>query len=111
MILPICQAALRKYSLFSPNTSFWDVVSEAGGMTNSLAAENMYVIRHGEIVYAEFWDSLYRGTSIRELGLESGDELIAPRINRISFQAIMRYVNFFASLILLYYAVNDNNRR
>ena len=70
----------------------------------------MYVMRHGEIIYAEFWDSLYSGTSIRELGLESGDEVIVPRVNRISLEAIMRYVNFFASLILLYYALNDNNR-
>jgi protein involved in polysaccharide export with SLBB domain len=93
---------------FSPNTSFWDVVAEAGGMSNSLAAENMYVMRRGEIIYANFIESLNSGTSLQELGLQSGDELIAPRINRISFNSIMRYVNFFASLILLYYALNEN---
>ncbi|MBN1480460.1 hypothetical protein EH223_20595 [candidate division KSB1 bacterium] len=95
---------------FSPNTSFWDVVAEGGGMTNNLAAENMYVMRKGEIIYADFWESLHSGVSLRELGIKSGDEIIAPRINRISFDALMRYVNFFASLILLYYAINRQNR-
>ncbi len=92
---------------FSPNTSFWDVVAEAGGMTNSLAAENMYIMRDGDIIYADFIKSLTTGASLNELGLKSGDELIAPRINRISFNAIMRYVNFFASIILLYYAISN----
>ena len=95
---------------FSPNTSFWDAVAEAGGMSNSLAAENMYLLRNGEVVYANFMEALYAGVSIRELGIQSGDELIAPRINRISFNSLMRYVNFFASLILLYYALTDKRR-
>jgi len=95
---------------FSPNTSFWDAVAEAGGMSNSLATENMYLVRNGEIVYADFMDALYAGVSIRELGIRSGDELIAPRINRVSFSSLMRYVNFFASLILLYYALTNKNR-
>jgi protein involved in polysaccharide export with SLBB domain len=96
---------------FSPNTSFWDVVAEAGGMSNSLVTENMYIMREGEIVYANFIESLSTGTSLNELGLKSGDELIAPRINRVSFNAIMRYVNFFASIILLYYAMSSKGNR
>ena len=95
---------------FSPDISFWDAVAEAGGMSNSFAAENMYLLRNGEIVYADFMDALYAGVSIRELGIRSGDELVAPRINRVSFNSLMRYINFFASLILLYYALTDKNR-
>ncbi len=95
---------------FSPNTSFWDVVAEAGGMSNSLAAENMYILREGEIVYTNFVESLSTGASLDELGLQSGDEIIAPRINRISFNAIMRYVNFFVSIVLLYYAVSNKGK-
>ena len=96
---------------FSPRTSFWDLVAEAGGLSNNLAAENIYVMRRGEIIYADFWNSLYEGTSISELGLESGDEIVVPRINRISLDGIIRYVNFFASLFLLYYALNDEKRK
>jgi len=95
---------------FSPNISLWDAIVEAGGMSNSLAAENMYLLRNGEIVYADFMDAIYAGVSIRELGIRSGDELIAPRINRVSFNSLMRYINFFASLILLYYALTNKNR-
>lgn len=95
----------------SPNISFWDFLAQAGGMSTSFALENMYVVRNGEIIYAKFLDALYLGTSLSELGLQSGDELIAPRINRISFTAIMRYVNFFSSLFFLYYAVTNLNAK
>ena len=95
---------------FNPSISFWDAVSEAGGMSNSLAAENMYLFRNGEIIYADFMSALYSGVSLSELGIQSGDELIAPRISRVSFNSLMRYVNFFASLILLYFALTDKQR-
>jgi protein involved in polysaccharide export with SLBB domain len=95
---------------FSPNISFWDAVAEAGGMSNSLAAENMYLLRNGDIVYADFMSALYAGVSLKELGIQSGDELIAPRITRLSFNSIMRYVSFFSSLILLYLALTDKQR-
>lgn len=95
---------------FSPTTSLWEVIEQAGGMSSSFAQENMYIIRQGDILYRDFQEALYVGTSLQEIGIQSGDEIIAPRINRISFNAVMRYVNFFASLILLYYALRDEER-
>lgn len=95
----------------SPNLSFWDLLEQAGGVSSSFSLENMYVIRNGDVVYAKFMDALYMGTSLKELGLQSGDELIAPRINRISFAAVMRYVNFFSSLFFLYYAITNMNNK
>ncbi|MBN1560743.1 polysaccharide biosynthesis/export family protein [candidate division KSB1 bacterium] len=117
MVVPLIRLILRgefgKPGMyrFSPRTSFWDLVAEAGGMSSNLAAENIYVVRRGEIIYAEFWNSLNEGASIGELGLESGDEIVVPRINRISFDAVMRYINLFASLFFLYYALTDEKRR
>jgi protein involved in polysaccharide export with SLBB domain len=95
----------------SPNISFWDLLAQAGGISSSFSLENMYVVRNGEIIYTKFMDALYLGTSLKELGLQSGDELIAPRINRVSFTAIMRYVNLFTSLFFLYYAVTNINAK
>ncbi|MDZ7369667.1 MAG: SLBB domain-containing protein [candidate division KSB1 bacterium] len=95
----------------SPNTSFWDFLSQAGGVTNSFALENMYVIRNGEILYANFMDALYKGVSVQELGLESGDEIIAPRINRLSFYTIIRYANFISSMIILYITISNRNNK
>ncbi len=95
----------------SPNTSFWDLLNQAGGITNSLALENMYVIRNGEIFYANFIEALYKGTSIGELELRSGDEIIAPRISRVSFYSIVRYANFIASMIILYYTISNANSK
>jgi len=96
---------------FSPATSFWDAIMEAGGMSSSFVVENMYIIRNGEIAYADFENALYAGVSLRELGLESGDEIVAPRLNRISFASVMRWVNFFASIVLLYYTIANYNQK
>ncbi len=95
---------------FNPSSSIWDVIAKAGGMSSSFAMDNMYIIRRDDILYKNFKDALYVGTSLAEIGIESGDEIVAPRVNRISFNSVMRYVNFGASLILLYYAIGDESR-
>jgi len=36
------------------------------------------------------------------LGVESGDEIVVPRVNRPTFRSMMRYFQFGMSLIILY---------
>lgn len=95
---------------FDPSASFWDVVSEAGGVGSSIRLEDVYIMRGGEIIYKDFRDALYKGTSLKEMGIQSGDEIIAPRINRLSLYDIFRYVNFISTLLLLYYTIQDRTK-
>ena len=90
---------------FSLNTSFWDMIAEAGGIDNSYSLENMFIMRKNEILYQDFEEALHNASSLGEMGLESGDEIIAPRVNRLSFQTIMRYFQFGASIIILYLTI------
>lgn len=90
---------------FNPSTSFWDMIAEAGGVSNTLELEEMFVIRKGSVLHKNFTEALYHGVSLRELGLKSGDEIIAPRVNRVSFYSIMRYFNFITSFVILYYTI------
>ncbi|NOY59801.1 MAG: hypothetical protein GXO75_12865 [Calditrichaeota bacterium] len=93
---------------FSLSTSFWDMISEAGGIDNSYSLENMFIMREGEIIYKDFEDALYKASSLKDMDLQSGDEIIAPRVNRLSFRTIMRYFQFGSSIMLLYLALINN---
>ena len=87
---------------FSPSISFWQMVEEAGGLLGLASLENMYIMRRDEIFYEDFIEALHKASSLSELGIESGDEIIAPRINRLTFFTVMRYAQFGMSIIIFY---------
>ena len=116
VVIPMIKIVLRgEFGMsgmyrFSLNTSFWDVVATAGGVSNAYSLANMYLERDGEILYQNFSEAFYKANSLHEMGILSGDEIIAPRLNRISLASIMRYFQFASSVILLYFALaNDRN--
>ena len=116
VVIPMIKIVLRgEFGMsgmyrFSLNTSFWDVVATAGGVSNAYSLTNMYLERDGEILYQDFLEAFYKANSLHEMGIQSGDEIIAPRLNRISLASIMRYFQFASSVILLYFALtNDRN--
>ncbi len=94
---------------FDPNISFWDMIEQAGGLRGLGTAEDIFLIRNDEIVYKNFNDALYNGTSLHELGIQSGDILVAPRINRLTFSSIIRYFNFGISVVMLYLTILNRN--
>lgn len=91
---------------FGLDTSLWDMVRQAGGLVGGLdglsALESMFIMRKDEIIYRDFVEAVHNGTSIFDLGIESGDEIIVPRANRPTFQSMIRYFQFGMSLIILY---------
>jgi len=91
---------------FGLDTSFWDMIQQAGGLVGGLdglsALEDMFIMRKDELIYKDFVEAIHSGTSIYELGIESGDEIVVPRVNRPTFRSMMRYFQFGMSLIILY---------
>ncbi|MBN1997541.1 polysaccharide biosynthesis/export family protein [candidate division KSB1 bacterium] len=96
---------------FNPNISFWEMVENAGGLAGLAALENMYVLRKDDVVYQDFSDALHKGQSLLELGLQSGDEIVAPRLNRLTIQTVLRYFQFTMSLITFYLALMNYRAR
>lgn len=95
---------------FSPNMSFWEMVKDAGGLGSSYELDNVFILRNEEIVYKDFLGALYKAQSLEELGIQSGDEIVAPRMSRLSFETIMRYFQFGSSLILLYFTLTRERK-
>ena len=91
---------------FSLDISFWDMVRTAGGLVGgvdaSSALESMFIMRRDEIIYKDFLDAIHEGTSLFDLGLESGDEIVLPRANRPTFRSMLQYFQFGMNLIVLY---------
>ena len=95
---------------FDPSISLWDVVAEAGGVGSSIRMEDIYILRNGVIIYKNFRNAIYSGTSLREIGIQSGDEIVAPRVNRLSLYDVFRYVNFASTILLLYYTIQERTK-
>jgi len=108
VVIPLMRIVLRgefraqgMYRI-SPNSSFWDAVALGGGTSSYYQIEDMYIIRDGDLVFTNFIEAVTSGTSLAEMGIESGDEIVAPRVNRLNFNNMMTFVNFLSSLVLLY---------
>jgi len=113
VVIPLVRVTLRgewgKPGMyrFSLDTSFWDMVKEAGGLSGFSTIESMYLVRKDEIVYKDFVNALYNATSLYELGVESGDEIVAPRVNRLTLYSISRYFQFAMSILIFYFTVKN----
>lgn len=96
---------------FDPNMSFWEMIKEVGGLISLSSFEDMYIVREKEVIYRNFGDAFYKGQSLYELGLESGDEIIAPRVNRLTFSTIIRYIQFGMSIMIFYFTLMNYNTK
>ncbi len=107
MVTPISRLTLRgmfqKPGLYRVdlNISFWELVNLAGGL-QSFEMSSIYIQRRDELIYRDFEQAYYQGTSLYELGLESGDQIFAPRVNRLTMETVIRYFQFGLSLLTFY---------
>jgi len=83
------------------NSSFWELVKTCGGL-QSFDLGGIYIMRKDEPLYRDFEQAYYEGTSLAELGLESGDTIMAPRVNRLTMETMMRYFSLGLSVLTFY---------
>jgi protein involved in polysaccharide export with SLBB domain len=85
-----------------PSSSLWDLVAEAGGPSANCNLKKMTVERGGKTVIRDLLKSFENGYSLEEVGIESGDQIIAASRNNLDLGMILVAINLFASLFLLY---------
>ncbi len=111
-VVPLARVTLRgtfiKPGLYRVdlNSSFWELVKTGGGMQN-YDLRGVYIQRKDEQISRDFEQAYYEGVSLAELGIESGDAIIAPRINRLTMDTIMRYFTFGLSMLTFYVTLLD----
>lgn len=94
-----------KPGLFSvdPTLTVFDLLALAGGPTRQANQRKLQLIRGGENIRVSLEPAAIARSTLRELGVRSGDQLVMPRtvFTRDDLQLVLQ----FASLILLAYTV------
>jgi polysaccharide export outer membrane protein len=85
-----------------PSSSLWDLVAEAGGPAANCNLKKMVVERGGKAVIKDLLKSFENGYSLEEVGIESGDQIIAFPRGIIDIGTLLVIINLFASMLLLY---------
>lgn len=85
-----------------PESSLWDLVALAGGPGANCDLKRMWLERGGEKVNEKLLHSYEQGYSLEEIGIESGDQIIAPGRRGFDFGFFVGLFNLLASIMLLY---------
>jgi protein involved in polysaccharide export with SLBB domain len=103
------QGAFNKPGAYhaDPSSSLWDVVAMADGPAPQCNLARMRVERGGRIAIYDLLHSFEKGISLEEVGIESGDQIIAPSRGTLNLQFLLALINFFTSVALLYLRLRD----
>ncbi len=85
-----------------PSSSLWDLVAEAGGPAANCDLKRMVVERGGKIAIKDLLKSFEDGYSLEEVGIESGDQIIAHPRSTLDLMTLLGIVNLLASMFILY---------
>lgn len=85
-----------------PSKSLWDLIDVAGGPEKDCNLEKLRVERGGEVVIENLLHAYEKGYSLEEIGVESGDQIIAKAKSPITIAFVFSIINLCASLILIY---------
>ena len=85
-----------------PQSSLWDLVALAGGPTANCNLEKMWTERGGKTIIKELLAAFEKGYSLEEVGIETGDQIIAPARRGLDLNFLIGIINLLASVVLLY---------
>lgn len=93
-----------------PESSLWELVALAGGPNQTCDLKRMRVERGGKVVIKNLLKSFERGYSLRDIGIRSGDQILAPNRSRFTIRTLMGYLSFAMSAALLYLRIVERIR-
>lgn len=85
-----------------PSGSLWEVVELAEGPSATCDLKKMRVERGGKVIIGDLMSQFEKGYSITDIGIQSGDQIIAPEKNSISFRLVRDYLTFLMTAVILY---------
>ncbi len=85
-----------------PSSSLWDLVALAGGPDAGADLERLQVKRGGDVIIKGLLNAYEKGYSLEEIGVESGDQVILPGREQITFRFIISIIHLCGTLVLLY---------
>jgi protein involved in polysaccharide export with SLBB domain len=84
-----------------PSSSLWDLVQIAGGPDSNCDLNRMRVERGGKVVIRKLLSSFEKGYSLDDVGIESGDQIVATWRSSWDVNRLLNLINFIATISLL----------
>ncbi len=86
----------------SPQASLWDLIEMAGGPRDNCDLTSISVVRNDEVVITDLLAGFEKGYSLEDIGVQSGDQIVAEVKKNFSVRQIFEYLRFGMSLLSLY---------
>ncbi|MBD3289383.1 hypothetical protein GF337_11325 [candidate division KSB1 bacterium] len=94
-----------------PEESLWELIEMAGGPATGCDLATLRVERSGEVAIENLLSSFERGHSLEEIGVRSGDQIVAEFKDEIGIRDIFDYTRFAITLVLLYLQIENLSNR
>lgn len=86
----------------SPENTLWSLIDMAGGPQGNINFNSIKVVRNDKVVIENLLASFERGHSLDDIGVKSGDQILAETKRRFGIRDFFEYLKFGMSLVSLY---------
>jgi polysaccharide biosynthesis/export protein len=86
----------------TPTHSLFDVLGMAGGFNDSADAEQVRVVRPGQVIRFDVSRALERGEGLEGIQLRSGDQIVVPQARQFNWRNILTVVQTISLLFVTY---------
>jgi protein involved in polysaccharide export with SLBB domain len=93
----------------SPESSLWELIEMADGPSEDCNLNSLRVERGGKVMQKNLLQQFERGHSLEDIGIRSGDQIIAKGRSSFGFREIMNYTYFVMTAISLYFSIRGYN--
>ena len=95
--------------LVEGTANLWELIDLAEGPERGADLEKIFVMRGGQIVAENLLEKFENAYSLKEIGIQSGDQVVLEQRKSFSFRSILEYSSFFFSAASLYLQIQRNN--
>jgi len=94
----------------SPESSLWELIEQAEGPKEDCDLNSTRVERGGKILLKNLLEQFEKGHSLEDIGIKSGDQIIAKGRSSFGFREIMNYSYFIMSAVSLYFSIRNYSK-
>lgn len=94
----------------SPESSLWQLIELAGGPKEDCDLNSIRVERGGKVLMKNMLEQFERGHSLEDIGVRSGDQIIAKGRSSFGLREIMNYSYFIMTAVSMYFSIKNYNR-
>ena len=93
--------------LISRESSLWELLDRAGGPRENCNLKTLRVIRNNKVINKDLLSSFEKGYSLADIGIQTGDQIMANRKTLITIRLILDYIRFGMSIVSIYLIIQQ----